>query len=750
MNILTLVFNRFEYKKLSFCCNHREYYDDILFLKSPKILKPVISDSHFPISVNDIIDNNNTKVLVSGKFDKKSKSSVISNDKDPIKIKKGKSKVNKNKHKVENYNVDKINTSDEDLFNNSPINKSSLKLRKSLLKDRKSKNKTSNTHNFTLNDLQVSNLNNLDSSYQLPKNILIDNALSVKDLSLQINVPEAEIIKYLFLTKGIPVTVNQILDIEICFDVVKHYGFNLLKSDPILLSSDTYKINNKKSSNSVERFPVITILGHVDHGKTTLLDCILKTSLVRNEQGGITQAIAGYEILSLHQSKEYKLTFLDTPGHESFQAMRVRGAKITDIVLLVIAIDDGLKPQTLESIRYIHEMSLSCIVVVTKADKSLDNLQRIQESLAQNNLLCEELGGEIVIVPVSALTGYNIDLLISKICSLAKSKKLYADPKEFASGSILDASLNQKQGPLATLIIRNGTLKLGDIVTSENLLGKVKNIVNYDGLKVKSIGPSSIAKVLCFSSLPRVGSCFYCFNNEKAAKKHIKKFVDTPSDNKSLQLLNSRIGFDNKFSRKQLNLIIKTDTQGSLEAIVNLFSTIPQSKVQINFIAASFGNITSSDLDLSVTSRSPILAFNVVILPQINNLIKRRQIDFKVFNVIYDIFDYVQNLMLDLVDTEYTNLPIGNAIVQSVFKNNKGNVAGCTVSSGRLKSSSYLKVYRNTKMIYEGFVVSLKFMKNDVEEVLSPSECGLMSDFHEWNQSDLIEVYEMVAKEKAL
>lgn len=742
MNILTLVFNQFKYKKLSFCCNHKEYYDDILFLKSPKILKPVISGSHFSISVNDIIDDNNTKVLVSGKFDKKSKSSIISNDKDLIKIKKGKSKVNKSKHKVENYSIDKINASDEDLFNNSLTNKSSLKSRKSLVKDRKSKNKTPNIHNFKSNDL--------DSSYELPKNILIDNALSVKDLSLQINVPEAEIIKYLFLNKSIPVTVNQILDIEICFDVVKNYGFNLLKSDPILSSSDTYKINTKKSSNSVERFPVITILGHVDHGKTTLLDSILKTSLVKNEQGGITQAIAGYEILYLHESKEYKLTFLDTPGHESFQAMRARGAKITDIVLLVIAIDDGLKPQTLECIRYIHDMSLSCIVVVTKADKPLDNLQRIQESLAQNNVLCEELGGETVIVPVSALTGYNIDFLISKICYLAKSKKLYANPEELASGTILDASLNQRKGPLATLIVRDGTLKLGNIVTSDNLLGKVKSIVNYDGLKVTSIGPSSVAKVLCFSSLPKAGSSFYCFSDEKAAKKYIKKFVDTSSDNKPLQLLNSRIGFDNKFSRKQLNLIIKTDTQGSLEAIVNLFSTIPQSKVQINFIAASFGNITSSDLDLSVTSSSPILAFNVVTLPQINNLIKRRQIDFKVFNVIYDIFDYVQNLMLDLVDTEYTNVSIGNAIVQSVFRNNKGNVAGCTVSSGRLTSSSYLKVYRNTKMIHEGFIVSLKFMKNDVEEVLSPSECGLMSDFHEWHESDLIEVYEMVAKEKAL
>lgn len=751
MNILNLVSNPFKYKKLSFCFNHREYYDDILLLKSPKVLKPAISEEHFSISVNDIIDNNNTKVLVSGKFDKKSKSSIVTNDKDLLKIKKGKNKASKNKHRVESYTINNVNQSDEELFNKASDHKSSLKSRKSLLKERKNKNKTQDIRDFNLsNNQDAPNLNDSGTSHTLPKNILIDNALSVKDLSFQINVPEAEIIKYLFLTKGIPVTVNQILDLEICFDIVKNYGFNLLKSSPTLSTSDVYEINNKKSSKSVERFPVVTILGHVDHGKTTLLDSILKTSLVSTEQGGITQAISGHEILYLHESKEYKITFIDTPGHESFQAMRVRGATITDIVLLVVALDDGLKPQSLECIRYINEMSLSCIVVITKADKSLDNLDKIKEGLAQHNLLCEEWGGDTMLIPVSALTGYNIDLLMSKICDLAKSKNLHADTEAFASGTILDASIDQKKGALATLIVKNGTLRLGDIVTSDNLCGKVKNIVNYSGLIVESIGPSSIVKVLCFSSLPKVGSCFHCFSNEKEAKKYIKKFVSTSTDNKSLQLLNSRISFDGQLPRKQLNLILKTDTQGSLEAIVNLFSTIPQLKVQINLISASFGNITSTDLDLSVASKSPILAFNVAVLPQTKNLIKKRQIDYQVFNVIYDIFDYVKDLMLSLVDTEYRNMLIGNAIVQNVFKNNKGNVAGCVVTSGKLTSSSYLKVYRNTNMIYEGFVVSLKFMKNDVDEVTSPSECGLMSDFHEWNKSDLIEVYQMVAKEKAL
>ncbi len=751
MNIFNLFFNQSKYKKLYFSCSHKEYYDDILLLKNPQVLKSVFSNNHFSISVDDIINNDNTKVMVSGKFEKKSKSSIIADDKDLMKIKKSKSKLSKNKHRVDSYNVDKITHSDEDLFNNTTTNKSAVKSRKAILKEKKTRNKAQNTSNASLNEnVLKSNFQASDDFNKLPKNISISDTLSVKDLSVHINIPEAEIIKYLFLTKGISATINQALDFEICSDIARNYGFSVIKSDISLSGPDLYQLNREKSSSTVERFPIITILGHVDHGKTTLLDSILKTSLVSSEQGGITQSIAGYEIICSYESQEYKLTFLDTPGHESFKTMRMRGAKITDIVLLVISIDDGLKPQTLECIRYIHEMSLSCIVVVTKFDKDLNNLQKIQESLSQHNLLCEEWGGDTIVVPVSALTGYNIDTLVSKICYLAKSKRLYADPQQLASGTILDASLDQKKGPLVTLIIRNGTLKLGDIVTSESLLGKVKNIVDYNGLRLKSIGPSSIAKVLCFSSLPKVGSYFHCFGSDKEAKKHLKKIVDTSIDNKSFQFLNSRISFENKVSRKQLNLIIKADTQGSLEAIADLFSTLSQSKVQINFIAASFGNITHSDLDLSLASQSPILAFNLTLLPQIDTLIKRKHIDFKVFNVIYDLFDYVQNLMLNLVDTEYETVLIGNAIVQNVFKNNKGNVAGCIVSNGILKSNSYLKVYRDNNIIYQGYVVSLKFIKNDVLEVISPSECGLMSDFHEWQKSDLIEVYDMVAKEKVL
>nr|YP_009394761.1 translation initiation factor 2 [Polysiphonia elongata]ARW63323.1 translation initiation factor 2 [Polysiphonia elongata] len=751
MNILIVSVNKYKCKKLSFFCFHRDYYDDILILKSPRLLKTVISNPHLSISVDDIITSNDVKVPSLVKFDKKSKSSINTDQKDLIKSKKSKSKLSKNKNRNDSQDVNQIVSSEEDLFGNDLMSRSGLKSRKSLVKSKKNKIKNQNL------DIPVNIYNlNLDISKddnsidQISKDIVIDKILSVKDLAICINVPVAEIITYLFLDKGIAATINQILDFEICADIVKYYGFNLLKSNNNKIDVLEHQSSNKLSSESIERSPVISILGHVDHGKTTLLDSILKTNLVDKEPGGITQSIAAYEVIYLHENKEFNLTFLDTPGHESFKSIRLRGAKITDIVLLIVAMDDGLKQQTIESINYIKEMSLSCIIVITKSDKVLNNLDKIKDDLAKHNLICQDWGGDVPLVEVSAIKGNNIDILLSKICFLAKSKNLYANLQDLASGTVIDTILHKKQGLITTMIIQNGTLRVGDIVVSDNLLGRVKSIINSSEVRVQSSYPSSVVRILCFSSIPKAGSYFYCFNSEKEAKKYIIKSSDLLTSDLSFQSLNTRISFYDQIPRKQLKLIIKSDTQGSLEAIIELFSTISQLKVQINVIDASFGNVTNNDIDLSIASQAPIIAFNVNLLPQISNLIKKHQINFKMFNIIYDLLEYVQKLMLDILEPEYANILIGNAIVQTIFKNNKGSVAGCIVSSGKVIMNSYINVHRNNIIVHKGYITSLKYTKNDVTEVVSPSECGLMSDFQDWQKSDLIEVYEMVLKEKVL
>lgn len=751
MNILIVSVNKCKLKNLSFFCCHRDYYDDILILKSPRLLKAVISDPHLSISVDDIVTSNNVKVPSSVKFDKKSKSSVNTDQKDLSKSKKSKSKLSKTKHRNDSEDVNKIVSSEEDLFSNNLMNRPGLKSRKFLLKSKKNKIKNQdlvtpvNIYNLNLDSSKGNNILN-----QLSKDIVIDKILSVKDLAICIHVPAAEIITYLFLNKGIAATINQILDFEICEDIVKYYGFNLLKSNNNKISVSEYQLSNKFSTESINRSPVVSILGHVDHGKTTLLDSILKTNLVDKEPGGITQSIAAYEITYLYENKEFNLTFLDTPGHESFKTMRLRGAKITDIVLLIVAMDDGLKQQTIESINYIKEMSLSCIIVITKSDKVLNNLDKIKDDLAKHDLICEDWGGDFPIVEVSAIKGHNIDTLLSKICFLAKSKNLYANLQDLASGTVIDSLLHPKQGLMTTMIIQNGTLTVGDIIVSDSLLGRVKNIISSYGVRVQSSDPSSVVRILCFSSIPKAGSPFYCFNNEKEAKKYIAKSSNFVNSDLLFQSLNTRISFNDQIPRKQLKLIIKSDTQGSLEAIIELFSTISQLKVQLNFIDASFGNITNNDIDLSITSQAPIIAFNVNLLPQISNLIKKHQISFKMFNVIYDLLDYVKKLMLDILEPEYANILIGNAIVQTVFKTNKGSVAGCIISSGKVIINSYINVYRHNVIVHKGYITSLKYTKNDVIEVVSPSECGLMSDFQDWQKSDLIEVYEMILKDKVL
>nr|YP_009399719.1 translation initiation factor 2 [Digenea simplex]ARW69538.1 translation initiation factor 2 [Digenea simplex] len=733
-----------------------EYSDSILELTLPKLVystdpKSIVSKPF--IDVNTSVDNIlSSKSNTFNRFEKKHKQNTYSQD--IIEAKKNKNKVIKKKL-TNSPNIDK-----DDIFihheNNILSSESSefslLKPHKSIIKHKKKEKMKSIS--FNNNVLEVSIDSHLDNSDNIinKKNVTIDCPLTVKELSVKLYIPEAEVIRYLFLEKSISATINQVLGISIAKDVALHYGYDLIDRDLDNYEKDKTSDQIFDSSNTIKRSPIITILGHVDHGKTSLLDAILKTNVKQKELGGITQTITGYEIRWICNSKSYELIFLDTPGHESFKSMRLRGAKVTDIALLVIAVDDGLKPQTIESIKYIREMQLDCIVVLTKIDKlnTSTNINQIKQDLANYDLLTKEWGGQTPVVEVSALESYNIDLLLSNICHLSDIKSFTADPNQLASGIILESYLDKKQGPVANIVIQDGTLKLGDIIISSNMYGKIKSITNLSKCKLKISGPSSIVQILGFSAVPQAGFLFQVVKSEKEAKQICSHYFNKTEMVPVLKSLNPRITLGVNSNMKQLKLIIKAETQGSLEAIIDVLSSIPQSKVQLNIVSANLGNLSNNDVEIATTTNSIITCFNINPSPQAMMLMKKNSITYNVFNIIYDLLNYVRNSMLNLIEPEYDKIFIGCATVQTIFKISKGIVAGCLVNEGKIKKMSYIHVKRADREICQCFLTSLKRGKNDVDEVYVGSECGLMANYDLWEENDTIDVYDLVAKEKTL
>nr|YP_009397238.1 translation initiation factor 2 [Thuretia quercifolia]ARW66424.1 translation initiation factor 2 [Thuretia quercifolia] len=716
--------------------------EKLLYLKFPKIIKSFLVNNSKTISPllinntdNKVIDTSTNKINlgVNNKFDKKHKSNNITED--ILDIKKNKSKLNKKNRKIDVLDKDEL------LFNQESV---------SLVKSNKAiKNKKKLNYN---NDISIP-YNEYDNSLSATgKNIIIDSPISIQDLSLKLNIPEAEIITNLFL-KGISVTINNVIDVSIAKQVALNYDFKVLDVN-IDNEIESKKIEkNFKNISKLKRPPIITILGHVDHGKTTLLDSILKTNLVKQEYGGITQSISGYEIECLYKSVLQKLVFLDTPGHEAFSSMRLRGIKITDIAILVVAADDGLKPQTIESIKSILEMKLPYIIVINKIDKEGINIVKIKEEFLKYDIVSQQWGGDANIIEVSALKNINIDVLLSNLCSLSEKLNLTADPLQSAEGIVLESYLSKKQGFITSLIIQNGTLNVSDLIIAGNNYGKIRNLVNTNNIKVQYALPSSVIKVLGFSSPPQSGISFKVAKNEKEAKRYVNNFLANKKEkilSNDLKLLNSRIT-DNKYnSLKQLDLIIRTDTQGSLEAIINSFSKISQRKVQLNIISAYSGNISNTDIDLALTTNALIIAFNVNASSKINHLIKQNNLTLKEFNVIYHLLDYIEFYMLSLTDTEYEHIFIGLAVVQQIFYVNKVSVAGCLVKEGKLKKMSYIHVCRDSKIVYKGNLNSLKHIKEDVDQVLVNNECGVMCEYNLWKKMDIIEAYELHPKEKSL
>ena len=710
-------------------------YDSVLILNNPKLLSNIITYSQhneYSINISNIVEN----------------SSSYSNKSDM---------VNKHNYKTVDFNEGKKIKNKKKEKNKVYLNKEVLELKHELkFKDFHQTSLVRNTRNSRskkiYQDKSISNISDFNSEETISKEIYLDDLLTVQELSAILGVPTTDIIKWLFL-QGISATINQVLDTSISTLVAKNYSFNVLKRSV----KKTEKINVfKNKQDGILSTPVVTFLGHVDHGKTSLLKTINKDITYVKERGNITQSISAYEVSLNNNHSINKFILLDTPGHEAFIGMRERGADITDIIVLVVAADDGLKPQTIEALDHIRSRNIPFIVAINKVDKPEADVNKVKQQLKEFHVEDTQKDGWTSIIEVSSLTGYNIDNLLKSLVAIAEVYQWKSNPRQLAEGTILEAYLNKQKGPVAQLLLRNGTLNIGDILVASNLYGKVKAIQNDSKNKILSVQSTALVDVLCFSQVPQVGSTFIVASNEKEAKVIIDKNKNTNISNLS-SILNSRISIDDMKQKgannriKQINLILKAHTKGALDAIIYTLSKIPQEKVQINLLMATCGDVSFKDVDLAITSKSIILLFELNTTANVLQYAEQKNVAITKFDIIYDLIDYVQNYMLTFINIEYTKKVIGYAKVQSLFTINKGIVAGCLVQSGKLKKDAYFQIIKENSNNYIGSIDSLKRMKDDVDEVNEGNECGILcKDYDLWTLEDSLECYELKPLDKTL
>jgi translation initiation factor IF-2 len=589
------------------------------------------------------------------------------------------------------------------------------------------------------------------SSLAKPSHINLAQPLTVQELSDLFSISKTDIIKSLFL-KGIPVTVNQLIDTLTAQRLGEEFGIEVvLSSQESFTEKKPLDLTSASIENLASRSPIVTIMGHVDHGKTTLLDKIRRTQIAQKEAGGITQKIGAYEVFIHHKNEDRRIVFLDTPGHAAFSGMRSRGVSITDVAVLVVAADDGVKQQTIEAIKQIQASNVPIIVAINKIDKEDANVDNIKEELAKYNLVSEDWGGETLMVPISAMQGTNIDTLLEMILLVSDMLNLQADPDALSEGMIIESNLDRAKGAVASVLVQNGTLRVGNILQIGGNLAKVRGMVNSIGENIREAGPSSPVLIWGLSKVPAVGDTFASFKDEKDAKLFI---TANPGPNKtstsSFTQLSENYAVSDSENKSRINIIVKTDTQGSAEAIVTSLNKINDSKVQIRILYSCAGEITETDVEFASTSSAALLAFNTTAASGALKSAKTLGVIIKEFNVIYDLFDFIQSLIDSLVGPQYEERFIGMALVKTVFPLAKSFVAGSFVQEGKITKSSFIHVIRDTGIIYKGLIDSLKKIKENVLEVAEDSECGIfVSEFDTWKQGDTIKAFELIPKKKS-
>lgn len=571
----------------------------------------------------------------------------------------------------------------------------------------------------------------------------IGEAISVKELCDKIGKPYNEVIKELIFL-GVMAAINQDIDFETAEKLLKKFNIEAVKIDETSTVLEEVD-EDSEDTNTEKRPPVITVMGHVDHGKTSLLDAIRKARVTETEAGGITQHIGAYTVTINGE----KISFLDTPGHEAFTSMRARGAQITDIVVLVVAADDGIMPQTIEAINHCKAANVPIIVAINKIDRPGANIDRVKQELTEYGLVAEDWGGDTICVPVSAKTKEGLDNLLEMILLTAEMLELKGNPVRHGKGTVIEARLDKGKGPVASLLVQNGTLKVGESIIVGNTYGRIRAMLDDKGNKIKSAGPSIPVEVSGLSDVPSAGDRFYVVKNEKSAREmaetrqqKLREQQLKSSKNVSLEDLYSQI---KEGKVKELNIIVKADVQGSAEAMKQSLEKLSTDEVKVRVIHAGVGAITETDITLATASKAIIIGFNV--RPETNAiaLADKEGIDIKNYRVIYNAIDDVKAAMIGMLEPDLKEVILGRAEIRKTYKiSNVGTIAGCYVVSGKLTRSSSIRVIRNGIVVFESTLASLKRFKDDIKEVQTNFECGLSVDkFNDLKEGDIIEAYTM-------
>ena len=576
--------------------------------------------------------------------------------------------------------------------------------------------------------------------------ILVKDGMTVGELSEVLNVGSTELIKKLFMELKIMANINQSLTLEQIELIAMDYGKEIQEEVEINKEDlDLYFEVEDADKDLKERAPIVTIMGHVDHGKTTLLDTIRNSRVTAGEAGGITQHIGAYQV----RAKDKKITFLDTPGHAAFTTMRARGAKITDVTILVVAADDGVMPQTIEAINHAKAADVPIIVAVNKMDKPQANPDRVMNELVEYGLISEEWGGDTIFVPISALKGEGIDELLENILLVTEMQELKANPNRLALGTVIEAKLDKGRGAVATLLVQNGSLNIGDPLVVGNTFGRVRAMINDRSKNIQTAKPSTPVEITGLQDVPNAGDRFVVFGDEKTARqigeKRQQQYIETTRQ------ANSAVSLDTLFEQmkqgemKDLNIIIKADVQGSVEALAMSLAKIDVEGVNVRIIHTGVGAINESDITLAVASNAVVIGFNVRPDNNAKQMAQTEQVDIRLHSIIYKVIEEIEAAMTGLLDPEFVEKVIGLAEVRQVYKVSKiGTIAGAYVTEGKVSRDGKVRVIRDSVVIYEGEIDTLRRFKDDVKEVQSGYECGMtVENFNDIKEGDVFEVYIM-------
>ena len=574
--------------------------------------------------------------------------------------------------------------------------------------------------------------------------ITIPPVISVKDLAAEMKITSGDLITKL-LNLGVMATINKEIDFDIAYLAASEYGITAKKKDIKTDEDILFDDSEDKEEDLINRPPVVVVMGHVDHGKTSLLDAIRKTNVIEGEAGGITQHIGAYKV----NLNDREITFLDTPGHEAFTSMRARGAQITDIAILVVAANDGVMPQTVEAINHAKAAEIPIIVAINKMDLPGADPQKVKEGLMEYELVPEEWGGDTIFVPISAKTGDGIDNLLEMVLLQADMLELKVNPKKQAKGAVIEAKLDKSRGPVVTMLVQRGKLDVGDTIIVGSSIGRIRTMTNDRGKKVKTAGPSTPVEITGLTTVPNAGDTFYEVKDEKTAK-HLIERRRVQEREKDLNTT-SMVSLDDLFSQieqgklKQLNLIVKADVQGSVEAVKQSLEKLSNSEVRVKVIHSSVGAISETDVTLAKVSNAIVIGFNVRPNPIAKMEAEKDKVEIKLYSVIYNAIEDVEAAMKGMLDPEFKEVVIGNAEVRQVFKvSNVGTIAGCYVTDGKIARNSIVRIIRDNVVLHEGKLVSLKRFKDDVKEVAYGYECGVqIENYNDIVEGDVIEAHVM-------